>query len=83
MAAGEQGLLRARAEKGGGDGIPRLTSHTHKERLGIRVADPVHFRPDPAPANQNFKIGSGSRILLALKESIQTSKFFPHQTYFF
>ena len=20
-----------------------------------RVADPVHFRPDPAPANQNFK----------------------------
>ena len=39
-----------------------------------RVADPVHFRPDPAPdpENQNFKIGSGSRILLALKESIQT-----------
>ena len=27
-----------------------------------RVADPVHFRPDPAPdpANQTFKIGSGS-----------------------
>ena len=25
-----------------------------------RVADPVHFRPDPDPANQNFKIGSGS-----------------------
>jgi len=45
-----------------------------------RVADPVHLRPDPAPdpnpANQNFKIGSGSGILLALKESIQTSKFF-------
>jgi len=40
-----------------------------------RVADPVHIRPDPDPANQNFKIGSGSRILLALKESIQTSKF--------
>ena len=25
-----------------------------------RVADPVHFRPDPDPANQNFKTGSGS-----------------------
>ena len=25
----------------------------------VRVADPVHFRPDPDPANQNFKIGSG------------------------
>ena len=51
-----------------------------------RVADPVHFRPDlapdPDPANQNFKTGSGSRILLALKESIQTSKFFSHQTYY-
>jgi len=39
-----------------------------------RVADPVHFRPAPDPANQNLKIGSGSRILLALKDSIQTSK---------
>ena len=48
-----------------------------------RVADPVHYRPDPAPdpVNQNFK--TGSRILLSLKESIQTSKFFSHQTYFF
>ena len=26
---------------------------------------------------------AGSRILLAIKESIQTSKFFSHQTYFF
>ena len=41
-----------------------------------RVADPVHFRPDPDPANQNFKTGSGSRILLALQKSIQTSTFF-------
>jgi len=52
-----------------------------------RVADPVHFGPDPAPdpdpAKQNFKAGSGSRILLAIKESIQTSNFFSHQTYFF
>jgi hypothetical protein len=41
-----------------------------------RVADPVHFRPypDPNPANHNFE--TGSRILLALKESIQTSNFF-------
>ena len=47
-----------------------------------RVADPVHFRPDPDPANQNFK--NRIRILLALtKKSIQTSKFFSHQTYFF
>ena len=41
-----------------------------------RVADPVHFRPDPAPdpdpANHNFKTGSQIRNLLALKESIQT-----------
>ena len=44
--------------------------------LGTRVADPVHFRPDPDLANQNFKIGSGSRTLLALKESIQTSNIF-------
>ena len=35
-----------------------------------RVADPVHFWPDPDPAHRNFK--TGSRILLALKESIQT-----------
>ncbi len=35
--------------------------------LIIRVADPVHFQPDPAPdpdpANQNFKTGSRIRIL--------------------
>ena len=49
--------------------------------LFIRVADPVHFRPDPAPdpANQNFKNRlrdpSGT-----YQESIQTSKFFSHQT---
>ena len=47
-----------------------------RSTLVSRVADPVHFRPDPDPANQNFKIGSESRILLALKESIKTSKFF-------
>jgi hypothetical protein len=54
-----------------------------KKAIPIRVAEPVHFWPDPAPdpANQNFK--TGSRILLALKESIQTSNIFSHQTYFF
>jgi len=26
----------------------------------FRVADPVQFLPDPDPANQNFKSGSGS-----------------------
>ena len=50
---------------------------------GGRVADLVHFRPDPDPANQNFKIRSGSRILLALKESIQTSKFFSHHFFWY
>ena len=29
-----------------------------------RVADPVHFRPDPDPVNQNFKTGSQIWILL-------------------
>ena len=38
------------------------------------LADPVHFLPDPDPANYLFK--TGSRILLALKESIPTSNFF-------
>ena len=43
-----------------------------EDKLLLRVAETVHFRPDPDPANQNFKIGSGSgsRILLALKVSI-------------
>ena len=45
-------------------------------------APPPSLPPDPAV--QNFQIGSGSRILLALQESIQTStKFLSHQTYFF
>jgi len=48
-----------------------------------RVADPVHLRPDPDPANQNFK--NLIRILLALtyQESIQTSKFFFTSNIFF
>ena len=41
--------------------------NTEKEETGAllftRVADPVHFRPDPDPANQNFK--NRIRILLA------------------
>ena len=46
-----------------------------------RVADLVHFPPDPA--NQNFK--NRIRILLALskQESIQKYKFFSHQSDFF
>ena len=52
------------------------------ETLVGRVADPVHLRPDPAPDLANRYFETGSRILLALKETIQTSKFFSHQTYF-
>jgi len=37
------------------------------------VADPVHFRPDPDPTNQNFEI----RILQAL-----TKNQFKHQIFF-
>ena len=62
--------------------VTKLVS-TKLNGIVARVADRVHFRPDPDPANQNVKIRSGSRILLGLKESIQTSKFFSHQTYFF
>jgi len=32
-----------------------------------RVADPFHFRPDPDPANQNFK--TRSRIWILLKKT--------------
>ena len=47
-----------------------------------RVADPFHFRPDPDPANQNFK--NRIRILLALtKNQFKNLKFFSHQTYVF
>ena len=48
-------------------------------KSGLRIRS--IFGRNPDPANQNFKIGS--RILLALNESIQTSTFFSHQTYFF
>ena len=41
----------------------------------IRVADPVRFRPDPDPANQDFK--NRIRILLAL-----TKNQFKHQIFF-
>ena len=37
--------------------------------LIFRVADPVHFRPDPEPANQNVKIRIRIRILLALTKN--------------
>ena len=49
-----------------------LSRHEIREDTGtarsatVRVADPVHFRPDPDPANQNFKSGSGSRIRILL-----------------
>ena len=45
-----------------------------------RVADPVHFRPDPAPANQNFV--NRIRILWALtKNQFKHLNFFSHQTF--
>ena len=49
----------------------------------IRVADPVHFWPDPDPANKNFK----NRIRIpdptgTYQKSIQTS-IFSHQSDFF
>ena len=37
------------------------------QSIEYRVADPAHFRPDPDPANQNFKTGSRIRILLLKK----------------
>ena len=41
----------------------------------LRIVDPVHFWPDPDPANQNFK--NRIRILLVpYLLTIQTSKFF-------
>ena len=43
--------------------------------LSCRVADPVHFQPDPDPVYQNFKIRF--RILLAL-----TKNQFKHLIYF-
>ena len=57
----------------------------HQEQIGKatsflklqapRVADPVHFRPDPDPANQNFKFQI--RILLALtKNQFKLLNFF-------
>ena len=45
--------------------------------LRSRVADPVHFRPDPA--NQNVKTRIRLRILLAFYQvSIQTYKILFH-----
>ena len=44
--------------------------------LHSRVADPVHFRPDPDPANQNFE--TGSRILLALTKNQLKHQIFFH-----
>jgi len=42
-----------------------------------RVADPVHFRPDPDPANQHFT--KRLRILLALaKNQFKHLIFFSH-----
>ena len=43
----------------------------------VRVADPVHFRPDPGPANQNFK-NPDPDPTGTYQESIQTSNFFYH-----
>ena len=47
-----------------------------------RVADPVHFRPDPDPANQNFN--NRIRILLALsKNQLKHPNFFHMKHIFF
>ena len=43
-------------------------------RIRLRILQIRILKLDPDP---------GSRFLLALKESIQTSKFFSHQTYFY
>jgi len=72
-----------------GNRIYRTLTPEHSDTLSLnfihrhRVADPVHFRPDPAPdpANQNFKIGSGS--YWHLKNQFKHLNFFSHQTYFF
>jgi len=61
-----------KSEAVGGGGGKQPKDQVCNKLLAVRVADPVHFRSDPV--NQNFKIGSW--ILLAPKESIQTSKFF-------
>ena len=46
-------------------------------RLAVPGSNPVHFRPDPDPANQNVK--NRIRILLALaKKEFKTSQFFFH-----
>ena len=46
-----------------------------------RVADPVHFRPDPDPANWNFK--NRIRILLPLTKNQFKHQLFSHQSDFF
>ena len=43
-----------------------------------RVTDPVDFRPDPDPANQNFKTGSRIRILLLKKAHFSCPAYFLH-----
>ena len=53
------------------------SGHAHSQvqvSNGPRVADPVHFRPDPFPANQNFK--KWIRILLEIKYNQFKHHFF-------
>ena len=47
-----------------------------------KVEDPVHFRPDPDPENQKFFYPDPDPTG-SYQESIQTSKFFSHQSNFF
>ena len=62
-----------------------LTFQTHVRvrtdliwHLSGRVADPVHFRPDPDPANQNLRSGSRIRILLFKKAHFSCPAYFLH-----
>jgi len=43
------------------------TEGTVRYTMVGRVADPVHFRPDPDPANQNFKSGFTFQDVLVLR----------------
>ena len=62
-----QGLRNCRPKNGDEKYLPRSDF--------VRVADPVHFRPDPDPANQNLK--NRIRILLALtKNQLKHLNFF-------
>jgi len=47
-------------------------------KLASRVADPVHFRPNPDPVNQNFK-NRICRLLALTKNKFKLQFFFINQ----